>query len=84
MAYRFNPFTGNLSPVGEGGGGGGGITEEEVRILILEYLNRIATTDRNALGNLNFFYDPVACKWVEAGYQLVTDEDGNVVIEDEP
>lgn len=79
MPYVFNPLTGNFDAVGTKG-----LTENEVKSLILEYINRIATTDRNALGNLNFFYDPTACKWVEAGHQIVTDEDGNIVVEDEP
>ncbi len=77
MPYVFNPLTGNFDAVIRAR------TDGEIKDLILEMINKIATSDRNALGNLNFFYDPVACKWVEAGHQIVTDEDGNVVVEDD-
>lgn len=75
MAFKFNPFTGNLDWT---------LSDAHVSRLACEEavkkIGEIATSNTNALGNPNFFYDAVACKWVEAGPQIVTDEDGNVVI----
>ena len=76
MAYKFNPFTGNLDQV---------VSDSTIAKIACEEavsaIGRISTTDVNALGNKNFFYDPVACAWVEAGFQIVTDENGEVVVD---
>ena len=79
MPYVFNPLTGNLDAVRSKVDG---MTEDEVRALILAYINGIVTSDRNALGNLNFVYDPVECKYVEMQPLPVTDENGNIVVEE--
>ncbi len=78
MPYQFNPLTGNFDLVS----GSSGLSEEEVRSLILEMINNIATTNRNHLGNLMFTYDPVTCKYVEMVPIPVTDEDGRIVVAD--
>ena len=80
MPFRFNPMTGNFDLVGDGTGGG--LTEAEVRSMILEMINNIATTNRDHLGNLMFTYDPVTCKYVEMAPIPVTDENGNIVVAD--
>ncbi len=76
MAYKFNPMSGNLDLV---------IADATIAKIACEQavaaIGRIVTTDRNALGNRNFFYDPTACKWVEAGPQIVTDENGNIIVD---
>lgn len=70
---RFNPFTGNFVPVNNNIT----LTDEE----IIRIFNKITTSDVNVLGNPNFFYDDVACKFVEAGPQILFDDDGNVVLD---
>jgi hypothetical protein len=76
MSFRFNPFTGNLDYA---------MCDAEVARIAcekaVEVVRSIVTTDKNALGNKNFFYDPLACKYVEAGPQIVTDDDGVIVID---
>jgi hypothetical protein len=78
MAFKFNPFSGTLDWT---------ICDAKVAIIANEeavkVVNNIATSSVNALGNPNFFYDAVACKWVESGPIVVTDEDGNVVINED-
>lgn len=76
---QYNPFTGNFDFVGEGSEG---LTEDQVKVLILEMINNIATTNRNHLGNLMYTYDPVTCKYVEMAPIPVTDENGNIVVAD--
>jgi hypothetical protein len=75
MSFRFNPFTGNLDYA---------MCDAEVARIAcekaVEVVKSIVTTDRNALGNKNFFYDPVICSYVEAGPQIVTDDSGTIVL----
>jgi hypothetical protein len=78
MAFKFNPFSGTLD-----------WTLSDAKVISLanaeavKVVSNIATSSVNALGNPNFFYDATACKWVEAGPQVVTDEDGVVVIDED-
>jgi hypothetical protein len=74
MPFVFNPLTGNLDVVRKNR------TDEEIKALVLDLIGRIITTNKNVLGNTNFFYDATACKWVEAPPQLVTDEDGKIQV----
>ena len=78
MSFKFNPFSGNLDWV---------LSDAKIAQIAcekaVEVVCSITTTTTNALGNPNFFYDAVACKWVEAGPQIVTDEDGNVVLSED-
>ena len=76
MSFKFNPFSGTLDWAGTGEADVMRIACEKA----VEAIKAITTTDRNALGNRNFFYDATACKWVEAPPQLVTDENGEIVI----
>jgi len=76
MAFKFNPFSGNLDWVLSDAAVATIACEEAVKVV-----SSIATSSVNALGNPNFFYDAVACKWVEAGPQIVTDEDGNIIVD---
>lgn len=77
MSLKFNPFSGTLDWVGT--------TSADIAAIALEQAiavtRSIVTTDRNVLGNRNFFYDATACKWVEAPPQLVTDENGEVTLD---
>jgi len=75
MPYVFNPLTGNFDAVRKAS-----LTEEEIREMILQTINNIATTKYNALGNLMYVFDPVSCKYVEMAAIPVTDEDGNIVV----
>lgn len=79
MGIKYNPFTGNFDLVGDDSQG---LTEDEVKVLILEMINNIATTNRNHLGNLMYAYDPITCKYVEMAPIPVTDENGNIVVAD--
>ncbi len=76
MAFKFNPFSCQLDWV---------LSDSTVAMIACEEavkaIGNIMTTTTNAIGNPNFFYDPVACKWVEAGPQLVTDDDGNIIVD---
>lgn len=76
MGFKFNPFTGNLDWV---------VSDTHIQKLAcekaVEAITSIPTSNTNALGNTNFYYDPVACAWVEAPLTPVTDEDGNIVVE---
>lgn len=77
MSFKFNPLSGNLDWV---------VCDTEIARIAcekaVEAIRAIVTTDRNVLGNLNFFYDATACKWVEAPPQLVTDEEGTIIIDE--
>ena len=75
MAFKLNPFTGNFDWVLSDAKVAKIACEEAIKVT-----RAIVTSDYNALGNKNYFYDPTACKWVEAGPQIVTDENGEVVI----
>jgi len=79
MAFRFNPFSGNLDWV---------LSDAEVQKIAcekaIEVVQSIPTSNTNPLGNTNFYYDPVACAWVEAPFTPVTDEDGNIIVEVDP
>jgi len=76
MAFKFNPFSGNLDWV---------VCDTAIAIIAcakaIEVVQSIVTTDRNVLGNLNYFYDATACKWVEAPPQLVTDDEGCIIVD---
>jgi len=75
MAFMFNPFTGNFD-----------MTACDTKIAkiaceeAVKAIQSIVTTDKNALGNRNFFYDRMTCSWVEAGPQIVTDDDGVIQV----
>ena len=72
MSFRFNPFSGNFVPFSNKAT----LDDAEIQRIF----KRIVTSDRNALGNPNMFYDYVACKWVEAPPQLVFDDEGCIVL----
>ena len=76
MSYKFNPFSGNLEWV---------VSDTHIQKIACEKailaIESIPTSNTNALGNTNFYYDPVACKWVEAGPIAVVDEDGKIIVE---
>jgi hypothetical protein len=76
MGYKFNPFTGSLDWV---------LCDAEVARIAcekaVEVVRSIQVTDVNVLGNKNFFYDATACKWVEAPPQLVTDDEGTIIMD---
>lgn len=77
MAFKFNPFSGNLDWV---------VCDTEIAKIAcekaIEVVRAIKTSDVNSLGNCNFFFDATACKWVEAPPQLVTDDEGCIIIDD--
>lgn len=77
MPFTFNPITGNLDVVRNATG----LSEAEVRALILKYINAIVTSNRNALGNLNYAYDDKICKYVEMQPLPITDENGNLILD---
>ena len=78
MPFKFNPFLGNFDQV-----------VSDAHILAIakggaaDVIRSIPTNNTNALGNTNFYYDPVACAWVEAPLVPVTDEEGNIIVEEE-
>jgi len=76
LKTTFNVFTGNFDFV---------LSEEYIKKIALEKaleaIKGIPTSNTNALGNTNFYYDPVQCAWVEAPLVPVTDEDGNIITE---
>lgn len=78
MAFKFNPFTGNFDQV-DGSAEIGKIAAEKA----VQVIKSILTTDRNSLGNKNFFYDKTANAWVEAGPQIVTDCTGEIMFSDD-
>jgi hypothetical protein len=77
MPFIFNPISGSFDAITTKR------TDAEIKALFATFLETITTTKTNALGNPNMFYDAVECKWVEAGPQIVFDEDGNIVIDSE-
>jgi hypothetical protein len=78
MPFKFNPFLGNFDQV-----------VSDAHILQIakggaaEVVRSIPTSNTNAMGNTNFYYDHVTCSWVEAGPIPVTDENGNIIVEDD-
>jgi hypothetical protein len=78
MSLKFNPFTGSFDWAQNDTKIAKIACEEAVKVV-----KSIVTTDTNALGNKNFFYDAVACKWVEAGPQISVDSDGEVILSPE-
>ena len=67
--FRFNFFTGNFDRVTTR------LSDDEIDRI----LNCLVLSSRNELGNKQFFFDPVACKYTEAPPQLTVDEDGKIV-----
>lgn len=75
MPFLFNPLSGTFDMV---------VCDTKIAKIACEeavkVVQKIVTTDKNALGNRNFFYDRMTCQWVEAGPQIVTDDDGTIQI----
>lgn len=79
MPFLFNPLSGSFDMV---------VCDAKIAKIACEQavaaIQSIVTTDKNALGNRNFFYDRMTCSWVEAGPQIVTDENGIIQLDMQP
>ncbi len=78
MAFKFNPLSGNFDMVA---------ADSHIERLACQkamaLIQSIPTSNTNALGNTNFVYDPVTCKWVEQDPIPVTDENGTIIVGDD-
>ena len=78
MPFKFNPFLGNFDQV-----------VSDAHILTIakggaaEVVRSIPTSNTNDMGNTNFVYDHVTCKWVEQDPIPVTDENGTIIVGDD-
>ena len=78
MSFKFNPLSGNFDMVA---------ADSHIERLACQkaiaLIQSIPTSNTNALGNTNFYYDPVACAWVEAPLTPITDENGKIIVGDD-